>query len=146
STWKIYPVSARKRSYFEPQERRVLLSTVDIAVAGITRHDSTRHHDLDRPAEGIIDHRDRVGSHPVKRRDLLRGERLRLRRTLIIRIVAKDDVERDPTRAGILAAYDFRKILQLHGLSAVDETIRGSVSVNCMRLTDEGNFWLRPRR
>src|SRR5262249_51496250 len=83
SLWKNGPISGRTRSYFKPQQRRVLLRTVDITVAGVTRHDLARHHDLDRTAERVVDHRDRVDCHAVKWRDLLSRERFRLRRPLI---------------------------------------------------------------
>ena len=92
----------------------MLLCAIDVAVAGIAGHDPARDHNLDGPAEGIIDHLHGGGGHPVKRRDLLRGQRLRLGRALIIGITAKDDVQGEAARAGVLAAYDLCKILKLH--------------------------------
>src|SRR5262249_21017823 len=116
SLWKNGPIPARTRSYFKPQERRVLLRTIDVTVAGVTRHDLARHHDLDRTAERVVDHRDRVDWHAVKCRDLFSNERFRLRRPLIIRVAAEDDIQGDATRAGVLAAHYLREVLKLHGL------------------------------
>src|SRR5262249_56766843 len=36
SLWKNGPIPARTRSYFKPQERRVLLRTIDVTVARVT--------------------------------------------------------------------------------------------------------------
>src|SRR6516165_11513753 len=117
SPWKNSPIPARTRSYFKPQERRVLLRTIDVTVAGVTRHDLASHHDFDRMAERVVDHRDRVDCHAVKWRDLLSDERFRLRRPLIIRVAAEDDIQGDATRAGVLAAHYLREVLKLHGYS-----------------------------
>src|SRR5262249_44341445 len=116
SLWKNGPISARTRSYFKPQERRVLLRSIDVTVAGVTRHDLARPHDLHRPAEGVVDPCDRVDCHAVKWRDLLSNERLRLRRPLIIRVAVEDDIQGNATRAGVLAAHYLREVLKLHGL------------------------------
>src|SRR5262249_57506852 len=97
--WKNGPMSARTRSYFKPQERRVLLRTIDVTVAGVTRHDLARHHDLDRTAERVVDHRDRVDCHAVKCRDLFSNERFRLRRPLIIPVAAQAHIQTDTTPA-----------------------------------------------
>jgi len=94
----------------------VLLRTIDVTVAGVTRHDLARHHDLDRTAERVVDHRDRVDCHAVKWRDLLSRKRFRLRRPLIIRVAAEDDIQGDATRAGVLTAHYLREVLKLHGL------------------------------
>src|SRR5215831_6673295 len=99
-----------------PQERRVLLRTIDVTVAGVTRHDLARHYDLDRTAERVVDHCDRVDCHAVKSRDLLSRKRFRLRRPLIIRVAAEDDIQGDATRAGVLTAHYLREVLKLHGL------------------------------
>src|SRR5262249_16717419 len=111
SLWKNGPISARTRSYFKPQKRRVLLRTIDVTVAGITRHDLARHHDLDCTAERVVDHRDRVDCHAVKWRDLLRGERFRLGRPLIIYVAAEDDVQNEAPRASVLTAHHLREVL-----------------------------------
>src|SRR5262249_22041143 len=116
SLWKNGPISARTRSYLKLQERRVPLRTIDVTVAGGTPHDLTRQHDLDRTAERVVDHRDRVDCHAVKWRHLLSNERFRLGRPLIIRLAAEDDIQGDATRAGVLAAHYLREVLKLHGL------------------------------
>src|SRR6266568_1950973 len=88
----------------------------NIRADGVTRHDLARHHDLDRTAERVVDHRDRVDCHAVKWRDLLSNERFRLRRPLMIRVTAEDDIQGDATRAGVLASHYLREVLKLHGL------------------------------
>src|SRR5262249_25706191 len=116
SLWKNGPISARTRSYFKPQERRGLLRPINITVAGGTRHDFAGHHGLDRTAERVVEHRDRLGCHAVRWRDLLSRKRFRLRRPLIIRVAAEDDIQGDATRAGVLTAHYLREVLKLHGL------------------------------
>src|SRR5262245_23057273 len=101
SLWKNGPISARTRSYFKPQERRVLLRTIDVTVAGVTRHDFARHHDLDRTAERVVDHRDRVKCHDVKWRDVISRKRFRLRRQLIITVVEEEDIDSHEKRASV---------------------------------------------
>src|SRR5262249_61733702 len=97
-------------------ERRSLSPTLDVTVTVVTRHDLARPHDLDRTAEWVVDHCDRVDCHAVKWRDLLSNERFRLRRPLIIRVAVEDDIQSDATRAGVLAAHYLREVLKLHGL------------------------------
>src|SRR5262249_58131588 len=59
SLWKNGPISAWTRSYFEPQERRVVLPTTDGTGARVTRHGVAGHHGLDRTAQ-------RGGDHPAR--------------------------------------------------------------------------------
>src|SRR5262245_3396779 len=92
SPWRNARERVRTPSYFEPQERRVLLCAIDVAVARIAGHDVARNHDLNGTAERIVYHLHGGGGHAVKRRDLLGGQRLRLGRALVIGISAKDDV------------------------------------------------------
>ena len=94
----------------------MLLRTIDVTVAGVTRHDLARHHDLDRTAERVVDHCDRVDCYAVKWRDFLGNERFRLRHPLIIRVAVEDDIQGDATRAGVLTADYLREVLKLHGL------------------------------
>src|SRR6266699_570460 len=101
---------------FQASGAACAVRTIDVTVAGVTRHDLARHHDLDRTAERVVDHRDRVDCHAVKWRDLLSNERFRLRRPLIIRVTAEDDIQGDATRASVLAAHYLREVLKLHGL------------------------------
>jgi len=95
----------------------VLLRTINVTIAWVTRHDLARDHDLNRTTEWIVNHCDPVDCDAVKWRDLLCSERSRLRRPLIIHVTVEDDVQGDSPRAGVLAAHYVSEVLKLHGLS-----------------------------
>src|ERR1700712_2818283 len=98
----------RPPSYLDPQQGRVLLRPVNIIIAGIAGHNRTRHHDLDRAPDRVWDDGHLVRRHVIQAPDVFRRKRGRLHNALVVRVGAEHDVQGQPPRAGVLAAYDLR--------------------------------------
>src|SRR3990172_8914094 len=107
------------RSYFDPQQRAVLLRAVDIAVAGVTRNELAIHHDLDRDRRRIRNDFDLPGRKAIERSNGRRRQRRGSESALISGLVVEHQIDGQRGRASVLAADHARDIEQFHACTSL---------------------------